>query len=218
MLPLVVVFLAVSVLMGYGLLSLGFNARIKALRHTEDITAIASAEAGITRAIYLMDEKLKAEYVWDNTTLGDLAITDAAIINSDGAYSFTITGSPLAGFSIESTGTAGIAERTFYATTMLKTVYEYSIAVKGDITLYSGSLIEGYNSSTGETGLSTLIGTNSTNNNSVTVQPGAKIKGDLVVGINGEPNDVIDNRGTITGSTGDMKQEIPRTVNGLTVT
>ena len=209
LLPLVVVFLAVSVLMGYGLLSLGFNARIKALRHTEDITAIASAEAGITRAIYLMDEKLKAETVWDNSTLGDLAITDAAIIHSEGSYSFTITGSPFVGFSIESTGSAGIIERTFYSTTMLKSVYDYSIAVKGDITLFSNSLIDGYNSSTGATGLSTLVGTNSTNNNSVTIQPGAKIKGDLVVGINGEPNDVVDNRGIVTGSIGDMKQEVP---------
>jgi len=55
--PLVVVALLILLAMGTGLLSLGLNSRIFSIRTTSDIMARCAADAGLTMALFRMNEK-----------------------------------------------------------------------------------------------------------------------------------------------------------------
>lgn len=198
-LPFLAILMVILVLVGYGMLSLGFNARIKALRHTQDIYAISAAEAGMTHAIIKMNDKLNTEKTWDNSTLPSLNLYDVNLPKAFADYSFEIAGNPATNFLIKSTGRSGPATRIFAARTMLRSVYEFSILVKKNLILYPNSKVTAYNSETSETGLKVLMGTNSIGDDSVIILNGAVIDGDVLVGVSGDPNEVIKNSGTING-------------------
>ena len=67
---IVLMLLAVVVLsvMGVGLLSLGLRGRTIAIRNTSKIAARCAADAGLTKAVFEMNEKLKVK-PWDGSTL-----------------------------------------------------------------------------------------------------------------------------------------------------
>jgi cytoskeletal protein CcmA (bactofilin family) len=205
-LPLVIVLIIVLFFIGGGLLTLGFEARIQALRNTQDIYARAAADAGVAQALLKMNNKILAEPTWDNSTLGLLAETDVHLPNSNADYSFNITGSPATGFTIVSTGTSGIRQRTIYATTRLKSVFDYTVLVKRNLVLYPNTSVIGYNSTTGEVGVPIQIGTASLEDDSIIILNNATVDGDVLVGVGGEPDDIINSKGVITGITDDLPQ------------
>jgi len=208
-LPLVVLVMVIVIILGYGILSLGLNSRIKAIRNTQDICAVEAGEACITQALRKMNDKLVSEQIWDNSTLNELAMTDVALPLTDAAFSFDITGDPIGGFTIGSTCGSGEQQRKFYATTRLRTVFEFAIIVKENLTLFPNSEVIAYNSLTGETELSTKIGTASIGEDSVIIMNGATVNGDVLVGVTGDPEVVIKSSGTITGTTDSLSMEVP---------
>lgn len=205
-LPVTVGIIVILILLGTGLLALGFTSRIQAIRHSEDIYARAAADSGVTQALYLLNKKLDDELVWDNSTLNLIFATDEHLDNSNEYYSFNVTGAS-GNFLITSTGVSGLASRTIYAETRIKSIFDYGIIVKTDIVLAPNSTIDSYNSLTGETGLPMLIGTNSGDENSIIVQPGAIINADVHVGTDSDPSAVINNSGEINGEMEPMPQE-----------
>jgi hypothetical protein len=201
--PLAVVALLILLAMGTGLLSLGLNSRIFSIRTTSGISARCAADAGLTMALFRMNEKLPT-LSWDGSTLPQAI--DANLPNCDATYSYTITGDLAGGYIIKSVGKADQVQRTVSATLRLKGLFENAIFVEQSITMNNNNQILGYNSDTGETDLKVQIGTNSTETGSIIFGSGT-IEGDVVVGIGGDPETVVQSGGTITGVTYALSEE-----------
>jgi len=192
---LAVVVVLILLAMGAGLLSLGLNSRTVSTRTALDIAARCAADAGLTAALFEMNEKLKVE-PWDGSTLPQA--TDIDLPNCDATYSYTVTGDLTNGYTIRSVGRAEQATRTVCATLRLQGLFEHAIFVEETITMEQNNQVVGYNSDTGETGLNVQIGTQSTAPGSITFGSGT-ITGDVVIGVGGDPQTVVQSGGTITG-------------------
>ncbi|MFH1883558.1 MAG: hypothetical protein ABIL62_12715 [Planctomycetota bacterium] len=202
--PLAVVVVLILLAMGAGLLRLGLNSRVFSTRTASDIAARSAADAGLTKALFEMNEKLKVE-PWSDSTLPQA--TDMVLANCDATFSYTITGDINSGFIIESTGKSGQAERTVNATLRLQGLFENAIFVAETIDMQNNNLVVGYNSATGETDLEIQIGTLSTAPDSIILGSNTTITGDVVVGVGGDPETVVQSEGTITGVTYALSEE-----------
>ena len=149
-LPLVVALIVILAFTGIGLLKLGLHARLRSITNTADIRARAAADAGLIQAIHLLNKKIDDDTVWNNDVLPTM--TDIALPNSSETFSFNITGTA-SSFNIVSTGKSVNAQRKVYSTTRLKSVFNFAVAVNDDLVLFPNCSIDGYNSTTGETGI-----------------------------------------------------------------
>ncbi|MHC4689616.1 MAG: DUF7305 domain-containing protein [Planctomycetota bacterium] len=206
-LPLVASLVIILVLMGASMLSLGQHARIRSIRATNDIGARAAADAGLVKAVFLMNNKAADEDTWNNKELPSME-EELSLPSSNETYNFDIDGNPAKGFTITSTGFSGLAERKVFATTRMLSIFDYAIAVKKNLVLYPNTEVNGYNSTTGETDLPVQIGTNSVGDDSAIVMNDTYVNGDVFVGPGGDPAEVIKSRGEITGGTYQLGQEI----------
>jgi hypothetical protein len=203
-LVLVVFAIVIMVLMGLGLLTIGLDSHVYAIRNSRVIAARSAADAGLAKAIYEMNKKRVASaFVWDDSTLP--SATDESLPNADATYSYQITKLPAAfpnyAYTIESTGRAAFAQRTVYATTRLRSLAEYAIFVKQDLILKAGTTVSGFNSADpSQTDVKVRIGTNSTGNNTVRLFNGTTINGKLFIGAGGDLDEAVKDTGaTITG-------------------
>jgi hypothetical protein len=206
-LPLVASIIIILVLMGASMLSLGQHARIRSIRTTNDIGARAAADAGLVKAVFLLNKKATDELTWNNKELPSME-EDMLLPNSSETYNFDIEGDPGKGFTIASTGWSGLAERKVYATTQMRSIFDFAIAVKKNLVLYPNTEVNGYNSDTGEMDIPIEIGTNSIGDDSVIVMNDVVVNGDVYVGVGGDPDVVIKLRGEVTGDTYPMPQEV----------
>jgi choice-of-anchor A domain-containing protein len=74
----------------------------------------------------------------------------------------------------------------------LKGIFEYAIYVANNLTLKNGTSITAYNKKAGDPPLQ--IGTNSTEAGAITAKMGVTIDGDIVVGVGGDTETVIDSK------------------------
>ncbi|MHC4152523.1 MAG: hypothetical protein ACYSSP_10555 [Planctomycetota bacterium] len=123
-LPLVASIMVVLILMGTSMLSLGQHARIRSIRTTSDIGARTAADAGLAKAVFLLNKKAIDETNWNNDVLPSMGEVET-LPNSSELYSFNITGDPGTEFTIVSTGWSGLAERKVYATTRMRGIYDF---------------------------------------------------------------------------------------------
>ena len=205
--PLAMLVVVILLAMGTGLLSLGLGSRIFSIRTTSDITAQCAADAGLTKAIFEMNEKLKAE-LWDESTmpLG----TNISLPNCDAVYSYTVTGDLGSGYTIQSTGNSDQAQRTVSCTLQLQGPFEAAIFTKQYLYMKNGATVDWYNYDADDGNLQ--IGTNSAEPDSVVLHNGAIVNGDIGVGMGGDPDVVITDHGaTVNGSTFALTQiyELP---------
>ncbi len=210
---MVLAVLAIVILaaMGLGLLSLGINSRLSAVRGAFEIQAKAAADAGLAKALYEMNEKLKVK-PWSDSSLP--SETDSAIQDSSETYSFVVTGSSSAGFTVESTGKSGGVQKKVVSSLPLQGLFDYPVFGDTSILLYNSSTVDQYNTDAGTPTLT--VGTNSTNSGAVGLKNSAVINGNVVVGVGGNPGTVINNQGgTITGNT--YAQTEPQTIPSITV-
>ena len=192
-------------LTGSGLLSLGLSARILSIRSTSDITARCAADAGLTQALFEMNEKLKIS-PWDGGSLPEAF--NESLINCDATYSYTVTGNLISGYSIESTGTSGQNTRKITCNLRLQGPFEAAIFAQESIELKNSATVSWYNYSSNDKPLE--IGTNSILPDSVILKNSAYVNGDIVIGLDGDPDDVIKDLGaTITGETRASTEEFP---------
>ena len=203
--PLALLATVLLLLMGSGLLSLGLNARIFSVRNTSGIAARCAADAGLTKALFEMNEKLKTK-PWNGGTLPE--VFNEILTNCDATYSYTVTGDVTSGYSIESTGTSGQNTRKVTCDLRLQGPLEAAIFAQESIELKNSATVDWYNYSSDDKPLE--IGTNSILPGSVILKNSAYINGDVVVGLNGDPDIVIDDFGaTVTGETRALTQEFP---------
>jgi hypothetical protein len=120
--------------------------------------------------------------------------------NFDAVFSYSVTGDVASGYTISSVGTAGQAQRTVYATLELKGLFERAILTKEYLILKSGTVLDGYNSLDPlDTDFNVDIGTQSTLADSIILNSGVIVEGDIIVGLGGDPNTVIKDLGATTG-------------------
>jgi hypothetical protein len=151
-----------------------------------------------------MNKKLKVK-PWNDSTLPQ--ITSEALPGCDATFRYTITGDSSSGYTAESTGIYNLAERKVDATLRLQTPFEYGIFVQSTMELKNGTTIDWYNYNADDKTLQ--IGTNSTAGASITAKTGVTINGDVVVGTDADPGEVVDNihEAVITGDVYSMPEE-----------
>ncbi len=193
---IVLAVLAIVILaaMGLGLLSLGHNSRISAVQGAFGIQARAAADAGLAKALYEMNEKLKVK-PWSDLSLP--SETDSAIQDSSETYSFAVTGNSSAGYSVESTGKSGGAQKKVVSSLPLQGPFDYSLFSNSYIWLASSTTVDQYNTDASTPTLT--VGTNSTAWSAISLFSNAQIDGDVVVGPDSNPSVAVWNNGIITG-------------------
>ena len=197
--PLAMLAVIILSVIGVGLLSLGMHGRLFAVRTASDIAARCAADAALTKAVFEMNEKLKV-IPWDDSTLPQA--TDETLPNSDATFSYTITGDIDSGYIVECIGKSGLAEKRITFNLELQGPLEPPILTQQTILLKGGTLVEGYNSlDPWDTNIQIQIGTNSILPDSIILNNGVIVNGNVFVGVGGNIETAIKDLGaSIYGS------------------
>ena len=192
--------------MGMGLLGLGLHVRIYSGRVASDITARCAADTGLTMALFEMNEQLKTK-PWSDGTLPEAA--DLQLSNCDATFSYRVL-STIDGYLIEAVGTSGICQKRVYATLQLQGLFEHAILTRETLSLKAGTVVDGYNSLDAlDTDSDVDIGTQSTSDASIILNKGVTVEGDVIVGIGGNPDTVINDLGATIGEQFSATQNDP---------
>lgn len=203
----VLVVLAVVILAatGVGLLGVGLNSRIFSIRTAQGIEARCAADAGLTKAIYDMNRQLKSKS-WSDAS--PPYVVNEALPNSSATFSYKTSMQSKNTCMVRSVGNAGPAVKGVYAVLRLKGLFEDAIFVKEQLILKSGTVVDAFNSlDATDTDLTAKIGTVSTSSNQIILNPGCTVKGDVQVGVDGDPATVIKDLGATTGDRYAMEEE-----------
>ncbi len=207
---LAILIVVILLAMGTGLLSMGLHSRTFSLRTTSDITARCAADSGLTMALYQMNEKLKVK-PWSGSSLPKA--TDTKLPYCDASYNYNLMGNLTNGYIVQSVGKADNFVRSVCATLRLRGLFEHAILTRGSLVLKSDTVIDGYNSEDpSDTDFKVNIGTQSTADSSVVLNNGVTVKGDILVGLGGDPATVIKDLGATTGDQfgGTEKDPLPQ--------
>ena len=189
-------------IVGAGLLGVGSQSRLMGVRTSSQIAARSAADTGLTKALFTMNEQL-ADKTWNDTSLP--SVTNERIPNTDLSFSYNVAKSTTADgndlYSLSCAGKSGRYQKSVNATLELKGIFEYAIYVAEDMVLRNGTTISAYNQKPGDPPLQ--IGTKSTSSGAITAKTGVTIDGDVVVGVGGDPDTIINNttEASISGQT-----------------
>ncbi len=205
-LPLTIAVVVLLTVMGLALQRLGLDARMQAARTTAEITASAAADAGLTKAVFEMNQNQNGE-TWSFSNIASAVNIELPNANAD--YTYTIEEIVVdTEYRITSIGRSGLAERKVYCNIERESsIFEYAVFAQNGIEFKNGVLIDGYDSEIGPYGGTNLqsgsVGTNSIKEKDILLHNGTEINGDVVVGPGGDPSEVIHMSGhaTITGDT-----------------
>ncbi|MHC4740852.1 MAG: DUF7305 domain-containing protein [Planctomycetota bacterium] len=215
---------------GLGMLQCGLQARVYAVRTSDDIAAQTAADAGLTNALWKLNRKVKTKYAAQELP----ALYNQNLKNCSADYSYEVSIPPRSFFHVESVrpeketlnpftaklpyayryviksvGRSGNAEKTLHATVKLQGLFEYALLSQGKIDLAPNTLITGYNSKDPtDTAFDVKIGTTSTRPDSIPMSPGTVIKADVFVGVGANPQEVIGEGGKIEGNTFALTEQI----------
>ena len=196
--PLAVVAIIILLAMGVGLLSLGSNSRIYSIRTASDIKARCAADAGLEMALFEMNEKLKVK-PWNDSTLPEAI--NVKLPYSDATCAYKVIGSLAGGYTLQSLGQSGNANRGVSATIRLKSAFDSAILTKNQLVLKSDTIVDGYNSADPtDTEFVIDIGSQSNANDSVVLNSGSVVNGDVFVATGADLDDAIKGAGTVTGN------------------
>ena len=202
--PLAMLVVVLLISMGMGLLNLGLHSRIISTRTTSDIAARCAADAGLTKALFEMNEQLKVK-PWNDSTLP--LETQISLPNCDAVYSYSVT-IDSGSYTLQATGTSAQSQRTVSCTLQLQGPFEAAIFTDGFINLNNSAEVDWYNYDSDDANMK--VGTNSTAVGSVRLASSAIIKGDVAVGVGGDPDTAIELQGsaTIEGNSTALTEEV----------
>jgi len=202
---IVLVMFAIVILfvIGGGLLSLGLQGRILAAKESSEIAARTAADAGLEKAVFEMNEKLKVK-PWSDSVLP--SATYEAIPNCNATFSYTVTvdtggGYTISNYLVTATGNYGTVQKQV-SCTLTGQWKPFSFALFGDqnISLSNSSTVDQYNTTGGTPELQ--VGTNSVASGAISLSNSSIINGAAVVGVNGNPATVVSlvNSSKVTGN------------------
>jgi len=206
--PLVMLVVVLLLAVGGGLMALGFHSRLLGVKTCTVIAARSAADAGLTKAVFEMNEKLKVK-PWDDSTLPQA--DEERLPGFDAGFDYTVTKNGGGSYTVRAVGTSGTSSRLVTSTLRLAGPFEFAIFARDNIELKNGTLVNQYNNDADDPPLQ--VGTNSSKSGAIILKNGCEIDGDVVVGVDGDPEEVIDGHSgaTITGRTYAMteKQVLP---------
>lgn len=205
---LVVLAVVLMAAMGAGMLTLGLKGRVLATRSAQQIQARCAADAGLTKAVFQMNQKLQAK-AWSDPGLP--GATDEKLPNSDATFSYKIVSKSIMSnreFDVACVGKSGEAFKTITASLRLKGLFDEAIVTQNYLTLKSDTQISGYNSKDpNDTDLEAKIATTSTLPERLVLNSGVVVNGDVFVGVDGDPATVIKDLGGSTGYRSSLTEE-----------
>lgn len=195
--PLVFVVCLICAIIGMGLLMLAFRAKMLGIRTGADIVARSAADAAVAQAVFQMNEKLKVK-PWDDSYLP--SSTNNILLNCDATFDYSV-GKNAGIYTVQGTGRSGVSVRTVNGVLRLYSPFDYAIYARNTLELKSTTIVDWYNSEPDDWPLQ--VGTSSTSADAITLMSGTKINGDVVVGMGGDPESVINSKISviITGDT-----------------
>jgi len=133
--------------------------------------------------------------------------TEISLPYCDAVYSYTVTNDS-GSYTIQATGTSAQHQRTVSCTLQLRGPFEAAIFTEGFINLANADEVDWYNYDAGDANLK--VGTNSTAEGSVWLANSATIKGDVAVGVGGDPETAIELKSgaTIEGQSTALTEEV----------
>ena len=174
------------------LIRVGTEARLRTVKSDLQTAARFAADAGIERALYLMNEQLAAG-TW---TLDDVPTFTAQPLTAANAdYTVTFTGNLSSGYQVTSVGHSNNQTKTVLATIALTSpiAKDFAIFAKDSIDLKNGSIVDGFNSDDpGDTDVPAKIGSLSTNNGAINLDNNVTVNGDVYIAPGGDPDVVVD--------------------------
>jgi len=196
-LPLMMIAVVVLFAIGTALLALDFHVRSWAARTSSEIASRIAADAGLEKALYVMNQKT-LQKPWNDNLL-PMSVGER-LPNCDAVFTYKVIKDAGGDYVITSIGGSGQWCKTVRATLGIKSVFDHAILSKDRIVLMPKTTVTGYNSDDlTDTDIDIAIGTVSTESDRIPIGPGTVIDGDVFVGVGGDPNDVIGAGGTITG-------------------
>ena len=201
--PLVLLAVLLLFLIGMGLFTLGLRSRVFAAKSSSAIAARCAADAGLVQALFELNQQLEVK-PWNDSSLP--SATDQALTNCEATYSYNV-GSNGSDYFIESIGRSGETTKTVRCALELEGPFDkYALFAQNSIVFKPGTLVEGaFNFPIDEI---LVIGTNSTGEAAIETRIGVTIDGDVVVGVGGDPERVINSKweADITGQTSTLTE------------
>jgi hypothetical protein len=184
---MIVIGLCLAIL-GWGMLQMGFGARVNSAISVSSITAREAADAGIAKALFEMNSSFPAPPATGTDITGTLS-------NSEASYSYRVDPCGT-DYLITSRGFSSRGQRVVYGLTDMTSKYEFGLLVTDTIMLRQGTLVDGYDSTKGFYGdenskAYVRVGTTSIQPKEITLKNEVDIEGDLLVGVGGDPDVVI---------------------------
>lgn len=195
-LVLVLLVVLISFIIGTGLLALGTQSRVASINQVQDMMARSSADAGLERAVQEINNAVIAK-TWSASVVP--YVSNAALPYSDSVYSINTAYDGTDGYTVVSVGTDRNRTRTVTATLRLKGLFENAIQCRDNIILKAGTVVDTIDSSISmdpaDCDEKAIIGTNSIEADSVILNNGVVVDGDVVVGVGGDTGTVIKDMG-----------------------
>jgi hypothetical protein len=195
-LVLVLLVVLVSFIIGTGLLALGTQSRVMSVNQVQDMLARSAADAGLERAVQEINNAVVAKK-WSESVVP--YVTNATLPYTDSVYSVKTGYGATDGYQIVSVGTDRNRTRTVNATLRLKGLFENAIQCRDNIILKAGTVIDTIDSTISmdpaDCDEKAIIGTNSVEADSVILNNGVVVDGDVVVGVGGDTSTVIKDLG-----------------------
>ena len=195
-LPIMMCIILLMMLIGLSVTSLGFYSRLLPIKTASKITARCAADSGINEAVFEMNEKLKVT-PWDKSDLP--AGSEILQQGANASFDYIVSESNNI-YAVRSTGQAGNnSTHTIYSTLRLGSPFDYALLARKNIEFKNTAKLDWVNNQSND--WLPRIGTCSTDSSTVTFMNGSYINGDVMVGVNGDPDEVITTKTgvTITG-------------------
>lgn len=200
-LVLVLLVVLISFIVGTGLLALGTQSRVASINQVQDMMSRSAADAGLERAVQEINNAVRAKTWSDSVTP---TISNAALPFSNSIYSVKTAYDATGGYQITSVGTDRNRTRSINATLRLKGLFDNAIQCRDSIILKAGTVVDTIDSTISmdpaDCDEKAIIGTNSTDADSIILNMGVEVDGDVVVGVGGDTSTVIKDLGATMDS------------------
>ncbi|MFZ9010445.1 MAG: DUF7305 domain-containing protein [Anaerohalosphaeraceae bacterium] len=208
-LVLVVLVVLISFIIGTGLLALGTQSRISSVNQVQDMKARSAADAGMERALQEINNAVRAK-TWSESVTP--YVNNAALPFSDSVYSIKTHYDTTDGYQVVSVGTDRDYTRSVSATLGLRGLFDNAIQCRDNIILKAGTVVDTIDSTISmdpaDCDEKAIIGTNSTDPDSIILNMDVVVDGDVVVGVGGDTSTVIKDLGATMDSSYPMSTSV----------